>query len=252
MVFRVSTLFVGMWLSLMWGGAGHADENSLLIIGFSTPPYLYVGPDDAPHGLLVDLVETAAANSDVQVRFEVTSWPRAQLEVRKGVADLIFPVVYTSEREDWLIYPSNPITQFEMMIFAKKNPNYVFTGDVTQLHGLLIGKIASGRMHPNFRALEDSGQANIEPRGSLEELLTAVDLGRLDGFVAPLLMTVEEARRKGLHSIKPFPDPVGVSDIYIAFSKNSTKTAAWNRLQKNLPRLDQARADFLLTKKPSR
>jgi ABC-type amino acid transport substrate-binding protein len=73
-----------MWLSLVFGGLSLADENRLLIVGFSTPPYLSIGPDDEPHGLLVDVVKTAAAESDVEVHFEVTSWPRAQLEVRKG------------------------------------------------------------------------------------------------------------------------------------------------------------------------
>ncbi|MGS4885494.1 substrate-binding periplasmic protein [Roseibium sp. MB-4] len=249
MAFRILACLSGMWLSLVFGGSSLADENRLLIVGFSTPPYLSIGPDNEPRGLLVDLVKTAAAESDVEVHFEVTSWPRAQLEVRKGAADLIFPVVYTPEREDWLNYPTNPITQFEMMIFARKNPSYDFTGDVTQLHGLSIGKIASGRMHPNFRALEESGKTRIASRDSLEELLTAVHLERLDGFVAPHLMTIEEAHRIDLDTVAPFAQPVGVSDIYLAFSKNSTKTEAWNRLQQNLPRLDQARADFLLSMK---
>lgn len=234
-------VFAAICVGLMLPGSNqpaNAETNDLVVTGFQAPPYLYSGEDGQAAGLLVDLLQNASKTSGVGVEFVVTNWPRAQLATQQGRADLIFPVVHTPEREEWLAYPQEPIVQFEMAIFARKDSGLAFTGKAAELHGLTIGKIAKGRMHPNFRALEESGKAKIEQRDTVVQLLMATHHGRIDAFVAPRIMTLWTADRIGMKTVAPFEDPIGVADIYLAFSKESSKEAMWDRLCQNLPSLN--------------
>ncbi len=233
----VAAILASMMLP-MSAQSANAETDKLVITGFQAPPYLYSGEDGQASGLLVDLLQSASETSGVGVEFAVTNWPRAQLATQQGRADLIFPVVHTTEREEWLVYPHKPIVQFEMAIFARKDSGLAFTGNATDLHGLTIGKIAKGRMHPNFRALEESGKARIEQRDTVVQLLMATHHGRIDAFVAPRIMTLWTADRIGMTTVSPFEDPVGVANIYLAFSKKSSKRLQWDRLRQNLPSLN--------------
>ncbi|GAA0777513.1 transporter substrate-binding domain-containing protein [Roseibium denhamense] len=232
-------------LCSIFGLVAKAEDRALVLTGFEAPPYLYLDASGVPTGLLVDIVRGASEESGVPVKFLVTSWPRAQLETERGRADLIFPVVYTKEREAWLEYPIDPITQFEMMIFAHKDAPFSFSGDASDLHGMTIGKIANGRMHPNFRALEESGKATVEGRESIEELLRGSQLRRLDAFVAPYLLTIWTANNLGISAVKEFQDPIGVSDIFLALSKKSANADLWERFQPHLPSLRSAERKFI-------
>ena len=167
------------------------------------------------------------------------------MEAQKGRADLIFPVVYTPERSSWLDYPASPITRFKMMIFARNDATFSFTGTPSDLYGLRIGKVAKGRMHPSFRALEESGKADIEVRNGIADLVTAAHHGRLDAFVGPQLITLWTANRIGIKTVVPFDEPIGVSDIYLAFSKQSGKRAEWERLRAGMNNLNYKK-DMLL------
>ncbi|GGB41615.1 hypothetical protein GCM10011316_11960 [Roseibium aquae] len=242
---RAVSLVLALVVLLAASTAGRAQERALLVTGFQAPPFLYLNEADEPSGLLVDLLQKASGDADVPVRFLVTSWPRAQHEARLGRADLIFPVVFTENRSTWLDYPEKPITRFEMMIFAREDAPFQFSGSAEDLHGLTIGKIERGRMHPNFKALEDSGQARIEGREDIGELLKGTALGRLDAFIAPHLMTLYVAQQLSIDSVKPFSTPMGVSDVYLAFAKNSPNRDLWNQLQRHLPNLDDARRGYL-------
>jgi ABC-type amino acid transport substrate-binding protein len=222
-----------------------AGPDQLIITGFEAPPYFYSDETGNPTGLLVELVRDASRKSGVPVNFVVTNWPRAQLEAKNGRADLIFPVVHTPEREAWLEYPHAPITRFEMMVFANRNPEFSFSGNVSDLKGLRIGKIAKGRMHPKFRLLEEGGQAYVEPRDNVRQLINAVHHGRLDAFVAPRLMTLWTADMIGIEGVEPFETPMGMSNIYLAFSRKSSKRAAWQRLRQALPSLEIRKSLFL-------
>ncbi|MES0882746.1 substrate-binding periplasmic protein [Roseibium sp. SCP14] len=232
-------------LLLVQSQAAFATPDQIIITGFEAPPYFYTDQTGNPTGLLVELVQEASRKSGVSVKFAVTNWPRAQLETRNGGADLIFPVVRTPERESWLEYPLAPITRFEMMIFSNGNPEFSFTGNADELHGLRIGKIAKGRMHPKFRALEESGKALVEPRDNVDQLITAVHHGRIDAFVAPRLMTLWTIDKMGIEDVHPFATPMGVSNIYLALSKKSKKRLAWEKLSKALPNLEIRKSRFL-------
>jgi len=238
----------GIFLLLLLSGPAQpafADAETLIITGFEAPPYLHTNDNGDPIGLLVDHVREASEASGVPVRFVVTNWPRAQLEVRKGSADLIFPVVHTPERDAWLDYPADPTVRFAMSIFAHEDAAFDFSGNTADLHGLRIGKIAQGRMHPKFRALEESGKAIIEPRDNVNQLITAVKHKRLDAFVAPLLMTLWTADDMKVRTVQPFAEPIGVSNIYLAFSKKSPKQEAWKRLQASLTSLEPRKSRFI-------
>jgi len=236
---------VVLGLAALWPLVALAENRVLRVAGFEAAPYLYLDDTDEPAGLLVDVMTAASETSAVPVEYLVTSWPRAQLEVRQGRADLIFPVVYTPERETWLDYPKTPITRFEMMIFARSDAPFKFTGHAEELHGLTIGKIAGGRMHPNFRELEDSGEARVEGRENLRELILGTHLKRLDAFIAPHLMGLWSMEREGITTVAPFKVPMGVSGIYLAASKQSPNKDLWLKLQQHLPTLREARQDFL-------
>jgi len=238
-------ILVVLGLAQVLPGPASAENRALRVAGFEAPPYLYLTDTNKPAGLLVDVLDAASEKSGVPVEYLVSSWPRAQLEVRQGRADLIFPVVYTPERENWLEYPQTPITRFEMMIFARKDAPFEFAGAAEELHGLTIGKIAGGRMHPNFRELEQSGEARVEGRENLRELILGTHLNRLDAFIAPHLMVLWTMERGQITTVAPFKIPMGVSDIFLAVSKQSQNKDLWLKLQRHLPTLEEARQDFL-------
>ncbi|MTI42613.1 ABC-type amino acid transport substrate-binding protein [Roseibium hamelinense] len=242
---KASVLAHCMMCLLLLTSCAKAEDRRLIITAFEAPPYIYLDEADTPQGLLVKVVSAASTASGVPVEFRITVWPRAQLETQVGRADLIFPVVYTREREAWLDYPSTPITRFEMKIFAHKDAPFTFTGNPEQLHGLTIGKIARGRMHPNFRKLEDSGKARVEGRETVSELLRGTALKRLDAFVAPHLVAIWKANHLGITDVREFPDPIGVSDIYLTLSKNAANRDLWQKLRDHLPSLQNAEEQFI-------
>lgn len=241
-IFRV--LCLGLFVMAGISSA-NADDNRLVLVGLQAPPYFYTDQTGEPRGLLVEAITRASQRSGVPVDLVVSNWPRAQHEVKIGRADLIFPVVFTPDRQDWLEYPDDPVIRFEMMVFARVDPDFAFNGQVETLHGLRIGKIAKGRMHPEFRRLEESGKAEIEGRDTLEQLITAAHHSRLDAFVTPRLMTLWTIEKMQLDTVQAFETPLGVSDIFIGFSRMSQKRAAWQKLLEELESLESYKADYL-------
>lgn len=221
---------VGLVFSLLISERGTADPNTLRVSSFIIPPYIMGSEKGGYKGLFIDWLEVASQKTGIKIDYVISNWPRAQKQARDGTVDAIFPVVRTPERENWLLYPAKPLTQFSFMVFARKLADFNFNGDLNVLLGRTFGKIAKAKMHPAFSGMEKRGDIKVVERASLEMLVKALDGGRIDAFGAPKLMGEWAIEKSGSENIKYFETPFGVSNIYLALSRNSKKQEIWEKL----------------------
>jgi len=229
----------------------HASDQPLRIASFEIPPYIIETVDGQLTGVFIEQIRQASKNSGIPVTFDISNWSRAQKYVKEGKADAIFPVVYTKQRAEWLVYPKNPVTRFDFSFFARKEAPFRFDGNMGSMEGLTVGKISNAKMHPNFSVAEASGLINVEKRQSIDLLALAVARRRIDAFVAPHLMGDWALyKRKLENKVKRLSLPVGTSNIFLALSKKSNMEKNWRTLLRSINNIGTKDLDKVKLKFP--
>ena len=90
----------------------------------------FASPEDLPpkifmvngklRGTYIDIITAACKRMKVEPVFVQYPWPRAMAMVKTGKVDAIFPPLKTLEREEFLYFPSTPLSYTRNAIFARK------------------------------------------------------------------------------------------------------------------------------------
>ena len=80
------------------------------------PPYIYQETKESK-GILIDIVDRAAADSNVQIEFYARSWKRCQKDVVSGYAHALFAMILTEQRKNSFAFPpENKLSQWYMWL----------------------------------------------------------------------------------------------------------------------------------------
>jgi len=109
-----------MVLLLGMAGMVHATTSTVRLVTQEYPPYIQTA-DGSVDGVAVRVVSRAFAKLGYDVEIEVLPWARALYKVRTGLADGIFTIFKTSERETFLDYSQQVLFQQEIRVVHRSN-----------------------------------------------------------------------------------------------------------------------------------
>lgn len=101
------------------------------------PPKIFM-ENGKLRGTYVDIITTICKRMKVEPVFVQYPWPRAVIMVRDGKVDAIFPPLKTKEREEFLYFPTEPVSHTRNVIFARKVRN-IKVKQMEDLQHLVVG-----------------------------------------------------------------------------------------------------------------
>ena len=166
-----------------------AYGEKLRIVTEPWAPYVYE-ENGVMQGLDYETTVIVFERLGVEVQWQFLPWKRCLAMLEQGQADGALDIFHSQERDALLLYPSEPLSQVEFVLFyANERPHPIQTLD--DLHDLTVGTSPGYLYGSQF---SDSPLFDREPAPSHEANFGKLMLGRID-----LLIT---DRRVGQHVIK--------------------------------------------------
>lgn len=223
-------------------GLVHAATPTVRLVTLEYPPYIQTA-DGALDGVAVRVVRQTFAKLGYEVEIEVLPWARALYQVRTGLADGIFTIFKTSEREAFLDYSQQVL--FQQGIRFVHRPDVSLSEDAIQSFNFgaysvcVINQVSYGSRMDAALAQNQFDQVFRLTRAP--QCLRMLESGRArlwlsNHFGARAL--VNQLDMKDVVEINPHP--IEDTPSYIAFSKAQELSALRDQL-------DQALADMKAT-----
>ncbi len=137
----VVALCLLMWMSAQPSDLAAQDPPDTLIVAVVAfwPPHYQTGPDGAPTGFAVDMMEAVSQRIGIPIRYRTFSSFAAVAEaLRNGTVDVIPDFGITPERITGVAF-TRPFETFRVSIFVRETDPRVQTGD--DLAGLTVGTV---------------------------------------------------------------------------------------------------------------
>jgi polar amino acid transport system substrate-binding protein len=129
-----------------------ALSQPLRIVSEAWPPYIH-DDNGILRGLDYETAQIVLQRLGVEVEWQLLPWRRCLMAMEQGQADGILGIFRTPEREATILFPHEPLSQVELVLFyAKANPHPFRS--LADLRGLKIG-ISAGYWYSN-RAFRES------------------------------------------------------------------------------------------------
>jgi polar amino acid transport system substrate-binding protein len=210
LIAQLLTLFLFTCLSFA------ARGEKLRIVTEPWAPYVYEENGKA-QGLDYETTAIVFERLGIEVEWQFLPWKRCLSMLEQGQADGALDIFHTDERDATLLYPSEPLSEVEfVMFYANEHPHPFRTLD--ELRGLTIGT-SPGYLYSND--FSESTLFTREPAPSHEANFGKLLRGRID-----LLIT---DRRVGQHlldeldirnKISENPTIISQKNQYLALRRN--------------------------------
>jgi polar amino acid transport system substrate-binding protein len=215
------TLALGLILILTLPMQARAEQ--VRVVGSTFGKVFERTPDGEFVGLGVDLVRAIAARTGDTVIFEIYPWPRAQMLVEHGIADVLLGPYQTPERQARFVFSERAFYRDNMRFYMRTDHHSVWDGDYTRLKGLRVGAISGWSYGAVFdRARGTLGIRDIQ---QLENAIEMLRLGRIDILASNERNTdsLPDAlkHKAGANAIIPVAPIIDINDGYLAFPKET-------------------------------
>ncbi|SEM80654.1 polar amino acid transport system substrate-binding protein [Pseudomonas sp. ok272] len=169
-----------------------ARAEKLRIVTEPWAPYVYEENGQA-RGLDYEATAIVFQRLGIEVEWQFLPWKRCLQMLDQGLADGALDIFHSNEREVTLLYPSEPLSHVEfVMFYANARPHPFRT--LEDLRGLTIGTSPGYLYSEDFR---DSTLFTREPAPTHEANFGKLALGRID-----LLITDRRVGQTLLDSLK--------------------------------------------------
>ncbi len=166
-----------------------AQGEKLRIVTEPWAPYVY-DDNGTMRGLDYETTVVVFQRLGIEVEWQFLPWKRCLAMLDQGLADGALDIFHSRERANLLLYPSEPLSDVEFVLFyANARPHPFHTFD--DLRGLTIGTSPGYLYGAQF---SESTLFNQEPAASHEANFGKLALGRVDLVITD--------RRVGQHVIK--------------------------------------------------
>lgn len=125
-VFQRQILVIVFLASLSLAAQGQA----LRIVSEAWPPYVYE-ENGVLRGLDYEATQLVLQRLGVAAEWQLMPWKRCLLALERGQADAILDVFHTSEREASMLFPAEPLSQIEFVLFYAKPAPTRFAASAT-------------------------------------------------------------------------------------------------------------------------
>jgi polar amino acid transport system substrate-binding protein len=202
-------------------GSGTVSADTIDVVSDSWPPYVFED-NGRIAGTDYETVKAVLEGMGHQLRLTFYPWKRCIAMVEDGSADALMDAGKTEQRETTLIFPKEPLSSSQTVLFHLKGRLFVFRS-LADLKGLKVGTQLGYSYSVEFN----------QARGFIKEPVESVEInirkllyGRIDLFMANRNFGLFEAQRLGVSDqIAHLQKTISSGDVYLAFSRKSPKNA---------------------------
>ncbi|HMA50141.1 MAG TPA: transporter substrate-binding domain-containing protein [Magnetospirillaceae bacterium] len=199
---------------------------------------LVLDADSPLDGLFAAVVTGSLAGSGLAVTFHTRPWARCFEEVRTGVADGLFAVYHTPERDKQFLFSKEPLYLNHEHVLVRRGESF----DATRWRELLRGKrigIVNGSYHGRYyeEAVARNLFGSIETVNSMDSLASMLMAGRIDAaFATTEQMEEASTRIQAIESTEPAVDSL---PVYLAFTLKRDMRAARDQFDRGLRKMKE-------------
>ena len=223
------------------GRMGALALCALLAGPAAADPGLVLDADNPAGGLFAAVVTESFAGGGQAVTYHERPWARCFEEVRVGVADGLFAIYRTPEREAQFLFSNEPIYLDREHVFVRRGETF----DATHWRELLRGKrigIVNGSYHGRRyeEAVAQNLFASVETVNSAESLASMLAAGRIDAAFATIEQMEEAtARMQPVPAIEAAEPVVDSLPVYLAFTRKRDMSAVRDLFDHGLRRMKE-------------
>lgn len=221
-----------------WPVAAPAGARPVLrIVGLNVPP-LITADAEGVDGLVTRVVVTAVRRAGYEPRIEVMPWARAYAEVREDRADALMPTIRSAQRDAELAFGEQPVFVSEQTLFVRRNTPLAWRGQVADLHGLHLIKLAGALTAPLLDEAIGLRRLSVHEATSYEGVMRMLASGRGQVAVAPRLIGQHALWATGNSQlIQAVAPPLARQPLYLAFGRAPHLVPARRALDRALARM---------------
>ena len=209
-----------------------AMGEKLRIVTEPWAPYAMVENGKAS-GLDYDTTAIVFQRLGIDVQWQFLPWKRCLLMLQQGEADGALDIFKASERDDLLLYPSEPMSEVNWVLFQANARPHPFHS-IEDLKGLTIG-VSPGYLYaPEF---DGSTSFTREPAPSHEANFGKLTRGRIDLLVTDRRLGQQMLDRLKLHDqVSQLPTVLNTREQYLALRRNAGMDLLVQRFSAELKR----------------
>lgn len=213
----------------------HAQAETLRIVTDPWAPYAYEQNGQA-RGIDYDITALIFDRLGIQVQWQFLPWKRCLAMVEQGHADGILDIFHTQEREQMLLYPKEPLSEVQWVLYqANARPHAVTS--MADLKGLTVGVTAGydyGEAFDNAPGvLRESGPSQEANFGKLAK-------ARIDLLITDLRVGEYTVKYLGLQDqISRLPLTVSHNQQFLAVRRGAGMDLLVQRFAAELKRFKQ-------------
>ncbi|QXI28169.1 substrate-binding periplasmic protein [Pseudomonas vanderleydeniana] len=209
-----------------------ARGERLRIVTEPWAPYVYEENGQAK-GLDYETTAIVFQRLGIEVEWQFLPWKRCLAMLEQGQADGALDIFHSSKRDDNLLYPGEPLSEVEFVLFYAKAHPHPFNS-LDDLRGLTIGVSPGYLYSPEFN---ESRLFKREPAPSHESNFGKLALGRVDLVITD--------RRVGQHVLQALnlqdqivqaPTVISRNQQYLALRRNAGMDLLMQRFNAELKR----------------
>ncbi|HSC83941.1 MAG TPA: transporter substrate-binding domain-containing protein [Pseudomonas sp.] len=190
-----------------------ARAEPLRIVTEAWAPYVYE-ENGQPAGLDYEISREVLRRLKVDVQWQFMPWKRCLLEFEQGKADAILDIFHLAEREPYMLFVEEPLSDVQFVLFYARNRPYPYH-QLEDLRDLLIG--TSPGYWYNDQAFRDSKLFSREEAPSHEANFGKLVRHRVDLVVNDRRAGLYLANQLGIGQQLGYnPTPVGSDRLYLA------------------------------------
>lgn len=212
-------------------------QSCMLKLGFEAwEPYQYVGMDQKPAGLDIELVQAIATKMNCQITPQQATWVELIAGLKTGAVDMLLGASKTVAREEYAFF-SDSYRKEQFVLFVRAEdvaglPQNSMTDFLSA--GKKLGIVSEYFYGDELAQLYADEQLKSH---FVEASVSELNLARLmdediDGMLEDRFVAASMLRRKGLDkAVSPHSISLGDNDVYVMFSKSSvdqSKVDAFN------------------------
>lgn len=212
-------------------------KDKILIVTENWEPFINSNMEG--QGLLPQMIHTIFNNTNFEIDIQFFPWARALNLARSGEADCLLGAFYSSEREQYLLYPHELLTQkTALFTLESNNINLSSINDITKYK---VGRVRNAVTEETFDSIISN---NVVDLVNLEQCIQMLLIKRIDLIAGPEV-NIQYLLNQKFTTVKDkvikITPEIGTQNIYCCISRKSKHAnEILEVLNRKIPELKQS------------